>query len=357
MHIIILYPAVKNTPIGGLQVIYEYANRLVQDGHKITFVYASYFRELDVSVLRKIKCCIKYIYSIGIRKLQGCKWFNLSKNVEEKFVFEYSKRNIPQGDAYIATAVITTTYLNELTDNTAKRFYFIQDYERFIIDSDEIIRRSYQFPFTKIVVSGWLKKLVEEFSSQYCHLVINGFDAHKYYITKPIKAKNKYSVSMLYHTRIEKDIPTGLQALKIVKERIPQLTVNMFGVYKRPSNLPSWIHYIQAPAPQQHLEINNESAIYMGCSKSEGWGLTIGEAMMCGQAVVCTNNKGYLEMAKDGFNALISPIEDATSLANNIIKLITDDSLRFQIANNGLKSIQSFSIEESYLKFKEILER
>lgn len=45
------------------------------------------------------------------------------------------------------------------------------------------------------------------------------------------------------------------------------------------------------PTPEQHLKINNESAIYLGCSKLEGWGLTVGEAMMCGQAVVCTDNK------------------------------------------------------------------
>lgn len=89
----------------------------------------------------------------------------------------------------------------------------------------------------------------------------------------------------------------------------------------------------------------------------EGWGLTIGEAMMCGQAVVCTDNKGYLEMAKDGYNALVAPVGDSQTLANNIVRLITDDNLRYQIASNGLTYIRQFDIEESYRKLKNILEK
>ena len=89
----------------------------------------------------------------------------------------------------------------------------------------------------------------------------------------------------------------------------------------------------------------------------EGWGLTVGEAMRRGQAVVCTDNKGYLEMAKDGYNALVAPVGDALALANNIVRLMTDDDLRCQIAANGLAYIRQFDIEESYRKLKHILEK
>ena len=83
--------------------------------------------------------------------------------------------------------------------------------------------------------------------------------------------------------------------------------------------------------------------------------MPIGEAMICGAAVACTDNKGYLEMAKDGETALVSPIKDSKALAENIIRLINDDELRHRIAANGNRFIQRFTWDESYAKLKSIL--
>ena len=77
--------------------------------------------------------------------------------------------------------------------------------------------------------------------------------------------------------------------------------------------------------------------------------------MQCGCAVACTDNKGYLEMAKDGVTALVSPVKDYKALAENIIKLIEDDQLRHTIAQNGNEFIHEFDIEKSYLKIKSFL--
>ena len=41
-QIVILYPAVRDVPNGGLKVVYDYANRLSEDNVKVNIVYASY---------------------------------------------------------------------------------------------------------------------------------------------------------------------------------------------------------------------------------------------------------------------------------------------------------------------------
>lgn len=46
-HLVILYPAVRNVPNGGLKVVYDYANRLAYDGYHVSIVYASYFPDND----------------------------------------------------------------------------------------------------------------------------------------------------------------------------------------------------------------------------------------------------------------------------------------------------------------------
>ena len=148
----------------------------------------------------------------------------------------------------------------------------------------------------------------------------------------------------------------GIEALEFVKKEIPQLKANLFGIPQKPKNLPTWISYYQHPDKKALNTIYNEGAIFLGCSNVEGWGLPIGEAMICGAAVACTDNKGYLEMAKDGETALVSPIKDSKALAENIIRLINDDELRQRIATNGNRFIQRFSWDESYAKLKERLE-
>lgn len=355
-HLVILYPAVRDVPNGGLKVVYDYANRLANDGYEISIVYASFFSDNDKGVKGKVKSLVKYIYQIGYRKNKGCSWYKLHPNITEKYVWEYNHSNVPSGNYVLATAVTTAKYANNL-QGFEKKLYIIQDFESFIADSEDYIYNSYRLPLIKIAISRWIKDMVDQYSPSSSELVVNGFDFKRFYLTIPIQNKKKHLVSMLYHTRPAKGTPTAFEALKLAKQKIPDLEVNMFGVYNAPKDLPKWIHYTQNPTEQQHLYINNQAAIYLGCSIMEGWGLTIGEAMMCGQAVVCTDNKGYLEMAKDGYNALVAPVGDIQTLANNIVRLITDDNLRYQIASNGLAYIRQFDIEESYHKLKHILEK
>ena len=77
--------------------------------------------------------------------------------------------------------------------------------------------------------------------------------------------------------------------------------------------------------------------------------------MQCGCAVACTDNKGYLEMAVDGDTALVSPVGNAQALANNIIRLATDNALRYELSRHGNEFIQRFDIEESYRNFRNAL--
>ena len=158
----------------------------------------------------------------------------------------------------------------------------------------------------------------------------------------------------MYHKDQRKDLPTAFKAFDIVKEKIPELHVTLFGVFEKPE-LPSWYDYYQRPNKKLFNELYNNAAIYVGSSQVEGWGLTVGEAMQCGCAVACTDNKGYLEMAKDGVTALVSPVKDAQALADNIIKLIEDDKLRYQIAQSGNNYIQNLKISTSYKLMKQLL--
>ncbi len=157
---------------------------------------------------------------------------------------------------------------------------------------------------------------------------------------------------MLYHYQERKGCVYGLKALKIVKERYPQLKAVFFGTPKRPSDLPDWISYYQCPDKETHNRIYNNSAIYLAPSLQEGWGLTVGEAMICGAVPVCTDTLGFHEMVTDGENGFIVPVKDVEKMAKRIILLIENDSLRFKLAHESVKTMSRFSWKESFIKLE-----
>lgn len=106
-----------------------------------------------------------------------------------------------------------------------------------------------------------------------------------------------------------------------------QLIVNIFGTAPRPET--RRVVPLAASRPADAQPNYNEAAVFVGPSHSEGFCLTPPEAMMCGCAVACTDIGGYTVCCKHDRTALVSPVRNPERLAENIIRLIEDDDLRF----------------------------
>ena len=347
-----IFPHPVDGPTGGYKVVYEYANRLANDGHAVNIVYSGSLFWSKKSLYYKLTNCARYVQRLI--KGYSCRgWFALDKRVKEHFTLSLNYRHVPKSDIYICTSPYTTMYVKEYpTDN---KYYFIQGYENWGGMTHEELRATYHYPLRKIVVSDWLSNIMKEEACE--HTVIkNGFDFNYFKLNCGIAERERFTIAMMYSDIALKGCKYGLEALQIVRKKFPETKIRLFGTGKCPDNIPCEYEYHRLPSMETLNNIYNGSAIFLATSNSEGWGLTIGEAMICGAAVVCTDNKGYLEMAKDGETALVSPIKDAQALAVNIIRLIEDDELRQRIAINGNKFIKQFSWDKSYRKLKGTLE-
>lgn len=337
-------------PGGGMKIILEYANRLVAAGYDVNIVYPATLNWRK----RDLKYKLKSIYHYFLHERTGWKcsrWFNLDPRVKELHTFSLNFSDVPKSNIYIATEVRTAPYVAEYPVEKKQKFYLIQDYENWFV-SDREVRASYHLPLNKIVIADWLADLIRNEETEECTVVKNAFDSNYFKLTNPIENRNPMIVSTLYHEAPRKDFQTAFEAFKLVKKQYPNLQVKMFGTPPRPSFLPDWVDYTQRPDKEKHNAIYNESAIFVGSSKMEGWGLTLGEAMICGAAVACTDTKGYREMAVDGKTALISPVGDPKALAANICTLIADGDLRTRIATEGNRNISQFNWEKTYPKFE-----
>ena len=350
-----LLPSVAYTPIGGYKVVYEYANRLVNDGYDVRVVYSAYSKRYNVSwfinALRFVKALLRLIRCrlTGYRVL----WFDLDARVKEITALRLSESFVPSSDVYVATSLSTAISLKEFKSNSRK-IYMIQGYEAWGGLSEQMVISSYQFGFKNVVISKWLDRVVRKYDSE-CVLIPNGFDFNFFKRSVDYADRNRYCVAMLYHTQELKGCEDGFKALSLVKERYPELRVNIFGVAPRPQWLPEWYCYYQQPDRDSFNKLYNEASIFVGTSWSEGWGLTVGEAMICGCAIACTDNDGYKEMVDHEVTALISPIKSPQQLADNVIRLISDDTLRVELARRGGEHIKNFNWDSSYKKFKDVI--
>lgn len=349
---ILPHPAVG--PTGGYKVVYEYANRLVRDGFKVDVVYSGSIFWRQKPLRYKLSNCFRYIEHLV--KGYSCRsWFSLDGRVSERLTLSMSYRHMPKADIYVATSPYTAWYLNDYPVSKDRKFYLIQGKEDWGPGLKSILEKTYHFDLCKIVVSGWLKRMLISEYGEESILIPNGLDFTSFSLVIDPKDRCPYTVSMLYHTQKLKRCEDSFKALEMVKDKYPNLKVTLFGIPKCPQNLPDWFDYYHMPDADIHNRINNEAAIYIGSSETEGWGLTVGEAMICGQAVCCTDNDGYKEMAIDGETALLSPIRDPEALAKNIIRLIEDNDLRIRIAKRGNEFIKRFTWDKSYVKFKNLL--
>ena len=347
-----IFPHAASGPTGGYKVVYEYANRLVNDGFEVHIVYSGSIYWSQKPLRFKLTNVIRYLQTF-VRGYSARRWFPLDKRVKEHLTFSMNYRHVPKTGIYVATSPYTAAYLNDYPVDAANKFYFIQDREDWGPGLEAILEKTYKMPLQKIVIARWLKIMLENVYGEQSVFIPNGFDFGKFRLTIKPEDKNKYCVSIMYHSMERKRCEDAIEALKLVKARVPELQVNVFGVPPRPADLPEWFVYYRMPDDETHNRINNESAIYAGSSAVEGWGLTVGEAMICGQAVCCTDNDGYREMAIDGTTALLSPVKDPAALAENIITLIGNDELRLRIARAGNEYIRQFVWDDSYRKFKE----
>ena len=352
-----LLPGRLDRPIGGHKVVYQYANCLAEKGHSVRIVNCIFQRSrlsAFKEVLRRGYAAVRWV-GRALRGRNTCRgWYPLAESVREQAVWAYDSRYMPRADYYVATDATTSPYLLDYPVPDDHKLYFIQGYENWRM-TDQELRATWHYPYRKVVISRWLQRLLAEEGVDSV-FVPNGFNPEDFDMTIPVKEKDAHCVTMLWHEYAEKNSKLGLAALEQVVARHPETKALIFGVYPRPENLPAYCTYYRSPDRETHNQLNNRAAIYIGTSNVEGWGLTVMEAMACGQAVACTDNAGYREMAEDDVTALLSPVGDANALADNILRLMEDDALRHRIAETGYQHIAQFSSERSNALFAALFE-
>lgn len=340
-------------PIGGNKIIFEYANRFTRAGHTVNIVFPSMHLAEEQPLFTRIGMALRYpvlhLYRGGYAP-DG--WFALDEKVRLHWVSTLEEHNIPDSDVVIATACETADPVASYSARKGRKFYFIQHFEDWNF-SPERVRETWKLPLRKIVIAKWLRALAEELGEP-ADLVYNGHDFDEFGVDVPPEEKDKRELIMLYHTSEWKGSKVGLEAFELVRARHPDAHLTVFSATRKPSAFPGHVEYHYRPSPKELRRLYNRAAIYLATSFTEGWGLTIPEAMQCGSAVACSDIPGY-EAALHERTALRSPPGDAVALAANAIRLMEDDTLRLRLAQAGIEKVREYSWDRAYAAFSSAL--
>jgi glycosyltransferase involved in cell wall biosynthesis len=344
MKITFIFPCTGNIPIGGLKIIFEYANRLVKIGNIVNIIYPITDIRYD-SVYWRMKAYRWYLKHKINKTYLPTDWFKLDERVNNILVPYISDKYIPDADFVVATAWNTAEPTMNLSKPKGSKYYFIQNFEVWAGKKDEILR-TFRMPLKKIVISRWLQKLVNS-QNEDAFYIPNGFDFDSFNLEIKPENRDKHQIMMLYHKLSCKGSDIGINSVKKIKEKIPDINFTLFSAYNPPDNLPNWITFIHKPQQSELRKLYNKTSIFLSPSFLEGFPLPPAEAMMSGCALVASDIGGHREYCIHNQTALIYPPRDKRSLIDCVLKLIQNDDLRFNLSYQGYSFIKQFTWERA----------
>ena len=361
MKITILVPTPGNTPIGGVKVLYEYANGFVKHGHQVTMLHTLTDRTKKLGFLKAATVYLGRL--LGFKGGYGSKgWMRVDDRINIKFVPDLRACFLPKSDAIIATSWSTAEKAEHFPDSCGEKYYFIQDYEYYMSAEASVKNRmiaTYRSrKFKNIVISPACRDMVESAGGTVYAEIPNGIDLQQYHLVNPIEDGTVRNY-IGFPTRKEpfKRTEYAIQALERLYDTDASKNMRYwtFGAEK-PEGLPDWIEFYQRPTDDKLTELYNRSAIFIVPSEYEGWGLPGSEAMCCGAALVSTDNGGVHAYARNGENAIIlDKKEDAALFEAAIYDLVRNEEKRYRLANNAVSSMKQFTWSFAVDKFLRIL--
>lgn len=345
-------PFKARRPAGGFRVMYEYANRLSELGYVVTITYPIETKFMKYRFPFVVRLLLSYIE--GFRTNE---WFIFNKNIKRKYVPRVENKYLDDSDIVIATWWATAFDMGKLASSKGKKINLIQGYENWE-GHEELLHQSYDMEgVTNVVVASYLSKIVKQYTNNRIDLISNAIDSNTFHVRIPILERDPLRICMLYSVQAIKGSKYGLEALQLVKQKYPDLQVDLFGICPQPESLPDWMLFHRNPSDL--CGVYNRNSIFISNSLTEGFGLVSVEALACGCALICTDIPGHREYAKDRYTALLVEPQNSKQLASKICELIEDKALRLQIVENGLEAVRQFSwgtaVSRMDLLIKELL--
>jgi glycosyltransferase involved in cell wall biosynthesis len=280
---------------GGQRVIAIYADELAKRGHEVTIACYGW---PEPGLKTRLKARLRgrparraespVIHYTGLR----------ARVVRLGHAGPVTDADLPSADIVIATWWKTAAWVADLAPAKGAKVYFMQDYGAPGQEFDKLVP-TWRLPFRFVTLTGELAaRIAAEAGPEAVRVVRNAVDGAAFF-ARPGAAR-KPRVGFLW-----KDLPTkgarnAVAAAEAAREHCPELQLLAVGARPRPTDLPDWAAYIEAPDDRELRRIYASCRAWLFPSLMEGFGLPILEAMACRTPVVGCRVGAAPDVIRDG---------------------------------------------------------
>ena len=236
----------------------------------------------------------------------------------------------------VATFWVTASWVASNLRPGERGYYLVQDEDELTYSGSEA-GTSYKLGLTLVTESEFVTTEIERKHGVRCHNVGIGIDPA---VFRPLPMiRERYRV--LTPARTTSAGPAGLKGLDVALETLrhlaklePKASVVTFGIEDGPHV--DWMPHahVRAPSDRKLRELYSQSGVFLSCSRHEGFGLPMLEAMAAGCPVVCTDSHGNREFCRNWVTALVRG--DPENLAEAAAAVARDDALSARLSAAGL---------------------
>ncbi|HAX49970.1 MAG TPA: glycosyltransferase family 4 protein [Ignavibacteria bacterium] len=322
---------------GGIRVIFEFANRLTDAGNDvILYTPIIPFNTYKPAIKKHV---LKHQLRYALEQ-----WTGKAKMPADIFKYRFKIKAVPginnftirNADAVFATAWTTAQYVHSLSKAKGKKYYFIQDYEKWN-SNIKLVDSSYTLPLNRIVIAKHLNLFLKEKFGSESKVIRYGLDFDTF--NNPSKTFGK-PVTLLYmdHQLPNKNAKAAIDTILLIKEKYPGISVKGFGmnIY---NSIPDYFEFTKNPDDKKLQELYSTSDIYIYPTLFEGCPTTPLEAMACKCAVVANAAAEipfYITNKETGI--LADPLKPE-QLFEGVSYLINNPGELKRISQNGYESV------------------
>lgn len=300
---------------GGMAVICQHGNRLLQRGHAVVF--------------------------LSVVEIQPMGWFP-----GQRVPVHDAHTWAGELDVVVATGWSTAFWLPRI--QAASKCYFVQsDETRFHPEGSvwqHLATLTYYFGVHYLTEARWIKAWLKDNFGHEAALVPNGLDAEIFAPAQPLREKTARPRILL-----EGAIGLPYKGMREAFEAVSPLDVEVWCVssYGRPE--PHWkCHRFFEQVPMREMKnIYSSCDILLKLSRVEGFFGPPMEMMACGGAVVVGRVTGYDEYIVEGQNALVVDALDVAGARAAVQQLIDDADLRQRLIAAGQQTARDWDWEGS----------
>ncbi len=197
-------------------------------------------------------------------------------------------------------------------------------------------------------ISNYLAQYVRSQNSKVpIDVIPNGVDLDKF----KLKENHFGSGKIITASRLVEKNGIGdlIDAVSIVRKEFPDIGLQIIGSGPLEKKLKLQVKNLNLEGGVEFLgEISNDllpnylsrADIFVRPSLSEGLGISFLEAMAVGLPIIGTSVGGIPDFLKDGETGLFCEPNNPQSIAENILKLLTDEKLCQKLIHNGRKLVE-----------------